>query len=117
MLGKVFEHNRQNRMASDYRLAYLLLKQDLDAFMTCYETGEYAEAAYIPRSHQEALAYMWLQKHGDFKDIPWKISPSITQGMMEFARVYMSKQKNANELLRRKYRGTYWEYLLNVRKG
>ena len=85
--------------------------------MTCYETGEYAEAAYIPRSHQEALAYMWLQKHGDFKDIPWKISPSITQGMMEFARVYMSKQKNANELLRRKYRGTYWEYLLNVRKG
>ena len=117
MLGKVFEHNRQNRMASDYRLAYLLLKQDLDAFMDCYEKGQYAEAAYIPRSHQEALAYIWLQKHGNFKGIPWEIAPSVAQGMMEFARVYMSRQKNADELLRRKYKGTYWEYLLNVRKG
>ena len=116
MLGKVFSHSAQNKMASEYRLAYLLLRQDLDAFVECYATGNHADVGVIPRSHQEALAYVWLQRHGEFKNVPWALSPAVMQGMIDFAKVYMSKTPNGRAYLQAKYGKTYWGYLLNVRK-
>lgn len=55
MLGLLLQHNKSNRMAFEYMLAYVLQKKDLERFMKYYPLGKDLGYNHIPISYQEAL--------------------------------------------------------------
>ena len=111
MLGLLYMSNHQNRMAFEYLLGYVMQQRDLERFMKYYPLGKDAGYDHIPRSYQEALVYIWTQKHKSFEGIPWSISPEIMREVTDFARIYTSQQ-NPQQFLQQRYGGTYWYYLL-----
>lgn len=111
MLGLLYQHNHQNRMAFEYMLAYVLQRRDLERFMKYYPLGKDAGYDHIPRSYQEALVYIWTQTHSSFRGMPWSIYPQVLRDVTEFARLYTS-QPNARQQLKARFRNTYWHYLL-----
>lgn len=111
MLGLLYMRNHQNRMAFEYMLGYVMQQRDLERFMKYYPLGKDAGYDHIPRSYQEALVYMWTQKHKSFEGMPWSISPEIMREVTDFAQIYTSQQ-NAQQFLQQRYGGTYWYYLL-----
>ena len=82
--------------------------------MKYYSPDAVADRSPIPRSHQEALVYVWGQTHKDFRDIPYELSPQVIQDAKKFMQIYTS-QPNRRQLLQTRYKGTFWYYLL-VRK-
>ena len=54
MLGLLLQHNKSNRMAFEYMLAYVLQKKDLERFMKYYPLGKDLGYNHIPISYQEA---------------------------------------------------------------
>ncbi len=110
MLGMLYQHDHRNRMAFEYMLAYVLQQRDLERFMKYYPLGKHAGYDHIPRSYQEALVYVWIQTHKNFKDMPWNISPQVMRDVAEFARIYTS-QPNARQLLQARFGNTYWYYM------
>ena len=66
LLARLYEQNPQNRTALEYLLAYTLQKRDLKGFMNYYPSDANINHEPIPRSYQEALAYIWGQTHKDF---------------------------------------------------
>ena len=115
MLGLLYQHNYQNRMAFEYMLAYVLQERDLERFMKYYPLGKYAGYDHIPRSYQEALVYVWTQTHRNFDGMPWSISPDVAHEVTDFARIYMSQQ-NSQPILHTQYGDTFWYYLLFKKK-
>ena len=114
LLARLYEQNRKNRMAFEYLLACTLQQRDLQGFMKYYSPDAVADRSPIPRSHQEALVYVWGQTHKDFRDIPYELSPQVIQDAKKFMQIYTS-QPNRRQLLQTRYKGTFWYYLL-VRK-
>ncbi|MDO4162940.1 MAG: DUF6057 family protein [Bacteroides sp.] len=112
MLGLLFQHNYNNRLAFEYLMAYVMLRRDMDKFMAYYPIGRHAKYDHIPRHYQEALVYVWTQQHQDFKGMPWSISPEVKKGMADFARAYMSSRPGMRQSLKMRYGNTYWSYLL-----
>lgn len=111
MLGLLLQHNKTNRLAFEYLLAYTLQKKDLESFTQYYPLGKDLGYNQIPISYQEALIFIWTQQHPNFQGLPWSISRSVMEGVSEFARVYMT-QKDSEPILRPKYEKTFWYYLL-----
>lgn len=112
MLGLLLEHNPKNRLAYEYLMAYTLQKRDLQHFIAYYPLGKELGYNHIPLSYQEALIFVWTQRHSNFKKLPWSISKNVLDGVTEFAHIYMEQQQNAEPLLRTKYGKTFWYYLL-----
>jgi hypothetical protein len=111
MLGLLYQHNHQNRMAFEYLLAYAMQQRDLERFMIYYPLGKYAGYDHIPRGYQEVLVYVWTQTHKNFQGIPWSISPQVAKDITDFARIYTSQQ-GVQQILQARYGNTYWYYLL-----
>ncbi len=111
MLGLLLRQNKNNRMAFEYMLAYVLQKKDLERFMKYYPLGKDLGYNHIPISYQEALIFIWTQQHSNFQGLPWSISRNVLEGVSEFARVYTT-QKDPEPILRPKYEKTFWYYLL-----
>lgn len=111
MLGLLLRHDKTNRLAFEYLLAYTLQKKDLESFTRYYPLGKDLGYHHIPISYQEALIFIWTQQHPNFQGLPWSISRSVMEGVSEFARVYMT-QKDSEPILRPKYEKTFWYYLL-----
>ena len=70
MLGLLLVHNKNNRLAFEYLLAYTLLNRDIASFLKYYPIGKNMGYAVIPRSYQEALVYVWTQSHPNFQGMP-----------------------------------------------
>ena len=111
MLGILFTHNYENKMALEYLLAYQLVQRDIAKFTNYFSLTRHSNYKYIPRSYQEALVYTWTQSHKDFNGIPWEISQYTMRNISGFANIYFSGN-NVNEALRNSYENTYWYYLL-----
>ncbi|MCK9159725.1 MAG: DUF6057 family protein [Bacteroidaceae bacterium] len=58
MLGTLFVHNKQNRMAFEYLMAYYLLTDNLKAFSKCLKLGESIGYKRMPTSYRQALMYL-----------------------------------------------------------
>lgn len=111
MLGLLLKRNPKNRLAFEYLLAHALQRKDLERFMQYYPLGKEMGYDHIPLSYQEALVFVWTQRHPDFKGLPWSISRPVLEGVTEFARVYTT-QRDAEPLLRPRFEKTFWYYLL-----
>lgn len=111
MLGLLLVHNKNNRLAFEYLLAYTLLNRDIASFLKYYPIGKNMGYAVIPRSYQEALVYVWTQSHPSFQGMPWSISPVVMKEVTEFATHYVRAPKDEAFFLNR-FGKSYWYYLL-----
>lgn len=110
MLGQLFTHNSNNRMAFEYLLACSLLKKDLQRFIQYFPLSSSLNYKVIPKNFQEALLYVWEVTNKDkSKQIPYPIS-ALIQSRSENYKSQYGKTKNA-KLLERDFSDTYWFYL------
>lgn len=58
MLGTVFLHNRKNRMAYEYLMAYYLLTNNLQQFAKCLPLGESIGYDHMPYNWKQAIDYL-----------------------------------------------------------
>lgn len=111
MLGLLFTHNHENKMAFEYLLCHTLLQGDLEKFYTYYPLGKYIGYDHIPRAYQEALVYIWTQTHSSYQGLPWSISETTQREMVAFAQMYQAN-KNNPALREGRFKSSFWNYYL-----
>ena len=112
MLGLLFMHNKKNRLAYEYMMAYVMEQRDVDRFMRYYPLGREVGYKHIPHHYQELLAFVWTQEHSSFQGVPWSLSTEVMNEVSEFARIFLSKESETQALLQARFGHTYWYYLL-----
>jgi len=111
MLGVLFSHNKENKMAYEYLMAYCLLTKDLKHFMQYIPLGRSLNYKAIPNSYQEALMYVWEKTNTNpANEIPYQVSPLIQQRVKAFESMNAS-QSNPDPKLFAEFSNTYWYYL------
>jgi hypothetical protein len=110
MLGILYAHNRRNRLAFEYLMAYCLLKKDLQHFVQYSAIGEPLMHLRIPKNFQEALAYAWdVSKSNVLRKIPYNIDPQIENSLKKYKWIYTSNP-NPRPVLKENFSDTYWYY-------
>jgi len=110
MLGFLFQQNRSNRMAFEYLMAYTLLTKNLAVFKNYLDMEKNFSYSNMPESWQQALIYVWGLRHNSFSGIPYVLTPSVVNGVSEYARIYTGAQ-NPEPILRRNFSKNYCYYL------
>lgn len=90
MLGLLFTCNNGNRMAYEYLMCHTLLNRDVAKFMQYYPLGQHAGYSRIPRSFQQVLTGVWLQRHGDLHSMPYSVDAKTAGETLEFMRLLTS---------------------------
>lgn len=109
MLGILYRTNNSNVMAMEYFFAQTLLVRNLQEFCGYIPWILDRNYAMVPRSYQEALAYVWSRGHSSFEGTPFAISNSVQQNLMSFAKKYMANE-NDPTLRSDIWKTTYWSY-------
>lgn len=112
VLAALFQHNPQNTMAYEYLMGYVLQQRDLNAFSKYYALGERAGYNRIPYSYQEALAYIWIQQHGNVSGLAGSLSQEVLHEVSDFMQIYRTDSGSAQSMLQSLYSDTYWYYLI-----
>lgn len=110
VLAILFQKNVQNTLAYEYLMAYVLLKRDVEGFSKYYALGERAGYNRIPHSYQEALAYVWMQQHGNVNGLAGSIAPDVLHEVTDFMNIYRG-DKSSQSMLASLYGDTFWYYL------
>lgn len=58
MLGTLFVHNRKNRMAYEYLMAYYLLSGNMQQFAKCFPLGDSIGYQHVPLTYQKVMQYL-----------------------------------------------------------
>ena len=74
MLGLLYTENRENTMAFDCMLSWLLLSKNLPRFAECLSLKAYSK---LPTAYQEALLILHLNGGGNFDNAPLYISQDV----------------------------------------
>lgn len=110
MIGQLFTHNPDNRMAFEYLLACSLVKKDLQSFIRYFPLSKSLNYQAIPKNFQEALLYVWEVTNEDkSKEIPYKISGAIRTRSNTYKKQY-GQTRNA-KIMGDSFGDTYWYYL------
>jgi hypothetical protein len=110
-LNMLLRQNPENKMAFQYLMAFYLINKDLRNFMNTLPLMEKMNYSKIPVSYQEAIMYiLGLSSKNPMQNIPFKISDDTKARMKAYADIYTTRP-NAQELLKKRFSGTYWYYL------
>ena len=112
MLAMFFQQCRDNRMAYEYLTSYALLSKNLQKFTIFYNAKRDFSYSVIPKSHQEALVYIWGLSHDVLSEeqIPFQISNSVKRAAVSYANIY-TRYQNPESLLKQRFSKTFWYYL------
>ena len=110
MLGILYQHNDQNKMAFEYLMAFCLLNKNTNLFTKYFSVGRNLNYPEIPRHFQEALTLYWTQNHQPLQNIPWPINPVVKKDIINYAGNYSKLRGNAQNFLKANYSNTYWYY-------
>lgn len=111
MLGLLFVHCPENKMAYEYLMAYTLLTKDLNHFVQYFPLGKNLGYKVIPAHYQEALLYFWAATHeGNLTQLPWSMLPSVQQYFQSYININASG-KGAEPTIKKSFSQTYWYYL------
>ena len=111
MVGMLFTCNKNNRMAYEYLMCYVLLERDIVKFMEYYPLGQYVGYDRIPRVFQQVIIGTWMQQHNDLRSMPYSVDAQTVNETVEFVRLYMSKGNRA-QLDNPPYRNNAWHYIM-----
>ncbi len=112
MLGLQLTSNwPDSQMLYEYLMCYCLLNKNLDNFMQYLFLGKNIKYKHLPKSFQEAIAYVMMSPSfkGD-KSMLKMISPDIKKQLTKFMQCY--KQTNNMKKMKKAYGDTYYYYLL-----
>jgi hypothetical protein len=110
-LNMLLRQNPENKMAFQYLMAFYLINKDLRNFMNTLPLMEKRNYSKIPVSYQEAIMYiLGLSSKNPMQNIPFKISDDTKARMKAYADIYTTRP-DAQELLKKRFSGTYWYYL------
>jgi len=110
-LNLLLRENPRNKIAFEYLMGFYLLNKDLRNFMDHLSLMEEMGYTKIPVSYQEAIMYViGLSSKNPLANLPSGISNETKIRMQSYAQIYTTR-KNARDLLRKDYSGTYWYYL------
>lgn len=108
MLGILSSEKADNTLARDYLLGYYLLAKDLPAFRKV--RGMVKTEERLPKSHQEALLYLWgLSNQDPFSKTPFPVSDHTKRAMRRYGELYTT-QSNPESILKKDFSHTYWYY-------
>lgn len=108
--GHHFEQNRENLVALDYALCYMILNGNVNEFIQTYDAvSRIITFNYIPKAHQETLAYAWRQRYDTFDHIPWNLSPITKNNFEAFVQIY-NMNKNDERIINGPLSQTVWGY-------
>jgi len=110
ILGIYFQQNTDHRMAYEYLMAYVLLTKDIQNFPVYFQWEKDFSYKEIPKSYQEALAYIWGLNYSNTDDFPFPLNQSVKQAVISYANIYTSIQL-PEPILRNQFSKTYWYYL------
>jgi hypothetical protein len=111
VLNMLLKENPKNNIAYQYLMAFYLINKDLGHFMSRVPMMNDLGYKKIPVGYQEAIMYIiGLTTENPMGNIPYQISNDTKLRMQAYASIYTSR-KDAQEILREKYSGTYWYYL------
>ncbi len=105
MLGLLFVHDKTNKMAFEYLMAYTLLTKDLEHFVQYLPLGKDLGYAELPAHYQEALLFYWINSGQSIESLPWNINPAVIQNYTRFTKALSSGMDM------QAYSQTYWYYL------
>ena len=109
MLGLFFQQHPDNRMAYEYLMAYALLTKDIRNFPNYFQMKKNFTYREIPKSWQEALAYIWGLSNNNMDSLPFPVNVSVKQQVMAYANIYASME-SPEPALRNQFSKTYWYY-------
>jgi hypothetical protein len=110
-LNLLLRENPGNKTAFEYLMGFYLLNKDLKNFMDHLPMMEKLGYSRIPVSYQEAIMYViGLSSKNPLANLPYGISNETKIRMQSYAQIYTTR-KNAMDLLKKDYSGTYWYYL------
>jgi hypothetical protein len=110
MLGILYQHQNDNQLAYDYLLALTLLNKDLHAFLTYYKMSPIQLNQITPKSHQEALAFIWAQNGFEINSKPNGLDDHTVNALENFLQMKQNP-KNTQDVLDKNFGKTYWYYL------
>jgi hypothetical protein len=110
VLGLLYQNNTNNRMAYEYLLAYTLLTKDLPHFYEYYFMEKKKADELVPKSYQEALAFIWGQTNFNSARRPAGLTENAVIGFQSFSNDY--QMKKSEKALYQQYGKTYWYYLM-----
>lgn len=111
VLNMLLRQNPENKLAFEYLMGFYLINKDLRNFMSRLPMLETLGYTRIPVAYQEAIMYViGLSTTNPMVNIPYKISDDTKIRMNAYAEIYTSR-KDAQEVLRQRFSGTYWYYL------
>jgi len=109
MLGLLFIHDRTNKMAFEYLMAYTLLIKDLEHFVQYCSLGKDLGYKEIPAHYQEALLFYWINSGQSLDALPWDINPAVISNYTNFVKALSSGMNT--QALSDNFSQTYWYYL------
>lgn len=112
ILHNMVKENPDNKIASEYLMAFYLINKDLGNFMNCIPIMDKIGYKQIPVSYQEALLYLSRLINEDL--LTTKLPEYISEKTKANMRAYMhiiNTYPDAQERLRKDFSGTYWYYL------
>lgn len=108
MLMNLYKHCPDNKMALQYSLACDLLNVKLQKFVVAMSQNQ---TDVVPKSYQEALAYVFLTNTGSTQNLPDFISQEVKDRLVEFDRGMMTSRNNPT-FLKGPLGRTYWRYVV-----
>lgn len=110
LLQKLYESNKQNRMAFEYTLAACMLQKDLTRFHEVLSMNNAIHYNSLPMHFQEALIMWWSSGAGE------KLPPSgirqDLEGRLKQLFIDIDKYRNNRKTIEKHYGNTYWFYYL-----
>jgi hypothetical protein len=110
ILNMLMRQDQNNKVAYQYLMAFYLINKDLRNFMSRLPMMNDIGFKKIPVSWEEAIMYVvGLTTTNPMVNTPFRISDETKMRMKAYAEIYTTRN-NAEELLRKRYSGTYWYY-------
>ena len=106
----LFLANKNNCVAADYLLCYLLLEKDLENFFNVLAVSNY-DPKHLPRHYQEAVAiYMATVQNRHQYVSKVTLDPLISRHFSEFGTICNRNGSDAHKLVKQSFADTYWIY-------
>lgn len=109
MLMNLYKHCPDNKMALQYSLACDLLNVKLQKFVAAMSQSQ---IGVVPKSYQEALAYVFLTNTGSTQNMPDFISQEVRSRLVEFDKCIMTSDRSNPTFLKGPLGRTYWRYVV-----
>lgn len=113
-LQSICESDRNNRVARQYFVAWLLLSCDMERFMQAMPLlAELYSAEAVPVPVMEAVAYLALQNDIAIDSMPIKVSQRVLDSLGKF--IGRVRSGVSSEVLRSEFPHSFWTYLVTKR--